>query len=209
MATKPPPTPPPSLRPEVSTKHDQLLATAFELIAKHGVRRITIEEICRTAGVSKVTFYKYYPNKQAIVKKILDDLVQHGIRKFNEIIEKDISFKEKLRLIIQVKMEESAKLSEEFLEELIQADPKLMDHFWTQAVDAQQLTMNFFRQAQKTGELRPDMNLEFLQFMFNHVQDLIKDPRLHKIIPSNLELIRELINFWFYGILPASKESVK
>ncbi|PJA52109.1 MAG: hypothetical protein CO167_10350 [Candidatus Marinimicrobia bacterium CG_4_9_14_3_um_filter_48_9] len=69
--------------------------------------------------------------------------------------------------------------------------------------------MNFFRQAQKTGELRPDMNLEFLQFMFNHVQDLIKDPRLHKIIPSNLELIRELINFWFYGILPASKESVK
>ncbi|PJA54778.1 MAG: hypothetical protein CO167_01975, partial [Candidatus Marinimicrobia bacterium CG_4_9_14_3_um_filter_48_9] len=138
METKPTPTP----RPEISTKHDQLLATAFELIAKHGVRRITIEEICRTAGVSKVTFYKYYPNKQAIVKKILDDLVQHGIRKFNEIIEKDISFQEKLRLIIQVKMEESAKLSEEFLEELIQADPKLMDHFWTQAVDAQQLTMN-------------------------------------------------------------------
>ncbi|MCF7801829.1 MAG: TetR/AcrR family transcriptional regulator [Candidatus Marinimicrobia bacterium] len=184
------------------SKHDQLLETARELVSRHGVRRVTVEEICRKASVSKVTFYKYYPNKQAIVWRILDDMVEYGIARFNEIIGMDISFEEKLRLIIQVKMEESAKYSEDFLEELIHADPDLMHHFWEKAIAAQSMTMDFFRQAQKDGELRTDMNPDFLQFMMDHVQDLIQDPRLQKILPSKLDLIRELINFWFYGLLP-------
>lgn len=195
--------------PNPQSKHDQLLETAQNLFARHGIRRVSVEEICRKANVSKVTFYKYYPNKSAIVSRILDDLVQVGIKKFNEIVALDTTFEEKLRLIIQVKLEESAKFSEDFLEELIQADPKLMEHFWRQAMESQKLTMNFFKAAQKTGELRPDMNLEFLEFMLNHVQELIKDPSLHKIIPSNLDLIRELINFWFYGILPPAGISEK
>ncbi|MCF7796733.1 MAG: TetR/AcrR family transcriptional regulator [Candidatus Marinimicrobia bacterium] len=171
-------------------------------MSRHGVRRVTVEEICRKANVSKVTFYKYYPNKQAIVWRILDDMVEYGVAKFNEIIDMDISFEEKLRLIIQVKMEESAKYSEDFLDELIHADPDLMQHFWEKAIAAQNLTMDFFKKAQQNGELRTDMNLDFLQFMLDHVQDLIQDPRLNKLIPSKLDLIRELINFWFYGLLP-------
>lgn len=188
------------------SKHDQLLETARDLFARHGIRRISVEEICRTANVSKVTFYKYYPNKSALVKRILDDLIEYSISKFNEIKNQEISFEEKLRLIIQMKLEETAKFSEEFLNEIIQADPKLMEHFWLRAIETQQITMDFFKEAQTTGELRTDMNLDFLNFMLNHVQELIKDARLRKIIPSSLDLIRELINFWFYGILPQGRE---
>lgn len=186
----------------VRSKHDQLLETARELISRHGVRRVTVEEICRKAKVSKVTFYKYYPNKQAIVERILDEMVELGVTRFREIIALKVPFEEKLRLIIQVKLEESAKYSEDFLDELIHADPDMVHRFWEKAIAAQTLTMDFFKQAQQDGELRPDMNPDFLQFMLDHVQDLIQDPRLNQMFPSKLDLIRELINFWFYGLLP-------
>ncbi|MBN2410872.1 helix-turn-helix transcriptional regulator, partial [candidate division KSB1 bacterium] len=51
--------------------------TAKELFFKYGIRRVTIEEICKKARVSKMTFYKFFQNKieLAIVmlKKLYDD----------------------------------------------------------------------------------------------------------------------------------------
>ncbi len=191
---------------KLSAKHNQLLNTARNLIARHGVRRVTVEEICRKAGVSKMTFYKYYPNKHAIVGKILDDLVELGKQKFTEITSRNIPFEAKVRLLIQLKMEESARFSEDFLEELLRTDARLSDNFWRKAVDNEKITLDFFRKAREKGELRRDLNLDFLQYMLEHLQNLVKDPNLQQIIPSNLDLIRELINFWFYGILPPTGE---
>jgi AcrR family transcriptional regulator len=44
-------------------KRIQITETAIRLFSQFGTKRVTIEEICRTAGVSKVTFYKHFKNK--------------------------------------------------------------------------------------------------------------------------------------------------
>ena len=54
----------------MSQKRDQLLQTGEALFIKHGMRRVTVEEICRQAGVSKPTFYKYFQNKAALARAI-------------------------------------------------------------------------------------------------------------------------------------------
>ena len=52
-------------------KRKKILDTAHELFWKHGLKRVSIEEICAVAGVSKMTFYKHFANKTALVKYIL------------------------------------------------------------------------------------------------------------------------------------------
>ena len=52
---------------KLSQKKQQLVETGKKLFLKHGVKRISIEEICRESEVSKVTFYKYFKNKQALI----------------------------------------------------------------------------------------------------------------------------------------------
>lgn len=48
---------------DIRSKQRELIETAAQLFFKHGFKRVTVEEICRTAKVSKVTFYRYFAAK--------------------------------------------------------------------------------------------------------------------------------------------------
>ena len=39
---------------------------------------MTVEEVCREAAVSKMTFYKYFQNKVELVRTIRDNWVEEG-----------------------------------------------------------------------------------------------------------------------------------
>ena len=56
-------------------KHEQLLQTAAGLFRQHGIRRVSVEEICRRAGISKATFYKHYANRGELAVAVFDQLV--------------------------------------------------------------------------------------------------------------------------------------
>lgn len=51
-------------------KYKALLEAGKKLFCKHGFRRVTIDEICREAGASKMTFYKWFDNKTEFAKTI-------------------------------------------------------------------------------------------------------------------------------------------
>ena len=53
-----------------SKKIGQLVTTAQELMMRHGIHRVTVEEICSDANISKMTFYKYFKNKIELTKSI-------------------------------------------------------------------------------------------------------------------------------------------
>ena len=43
-----------------SAKSKLIVETATDLFMRYGVKRVTVEEICQTAKISKMTFYKYF-----------------------------------------------------------------------------------------------------------------------------------------------------
>lgn len=49
----------------------EILEAAFEAAVDHGLRRLTVAEIARRAGVTKVTLYAYFPSKDAIVTAMI------------------------------------------------------------------------------------------------------------------------------------------
>ena len=81
-----------------SEKPDQIIKTAIDLFSRFGTKRVTVEEICKTAGVSKATFYKYFKNKLDLIRHIRDELIEIGFNKFDEISAMDIPYPEKIEL---------------------------------------------------------------------------------------------------------------
>lgn len=51
-----------------------LKAAARRYAASRGVRKTTVDELAREAGISKGAFYKFYPSKEMLFFEILEDM---------------------------------------------------------------------------------------------------------------------------------------
>jgi AcrR family transcriptional regulator len=54
---------------------DKLVKTGVSLFASRWYSSVSIAEICRDAGVSNGVFYRYFPNKEALVRHILEEVI--------------------------------------------------------------------------------------------------------------------------------------
>ena len=84
-------------------KYLQILHTGRKLFWKFGFKRVSIEEICKEAGVSKMTFYKHFPNKLELLKVVFDEIFEQALEKFSVLEDKSIAADDKLKLIISLK----------------------------------------------------------------------------------------------------------
>jgi AcrR family transcriptional regulator len=183
-----------------SPKFQQLVSTANDLFIRYGIRRVTIEEICKTASVSKMTFYKFFQNKNDLAKYLLRIQMNEGEALFDEIMSKNIPFRKKADELLKMKMEKLHEMSPEYLNEILGAVPEIKNYYVEQANITQKRIIEAFMHAQEKGEIRKDLNPEFHIFMLNHILELLDDDRLKKIFQDPIELSRELIQFYFFGI---------
>jgi AcrR family transcriptional regulator len=70
------------------TTAQKLERSAIALFARRWYSSVSVAEICREAGLSNGIFYKYYPNKEAMVRRILEDALA-GIAAMLETISGD------------------------------------------------------------------------------------------------------------------------
>lgn len=62
-------------RPRSQAAHDAILKAALRLITKSGFRAVSVNEIAAEAGVGKMTLYRHWPNKAAVVMDSLLELI--------------------------------------------------------------------------------------------------------------------------------------
>ena len=81
-------------------KETQILAAARKLFKKYGYQKVSMDEIAREAGVTKRTVYKYFKNKEELLKYFLNEEVQNMKEIVEEIEKEDNTFFENLHKTI-------------------------------------------------------------------------------------------------------------
>jgi len=187
-------------------KFEAIVSAAKYLFWKHGIRRVRIEEICKEAGVSKMTFYKYFSNKAAIAKYLIENIFESGMEAYLEILNSNIPYEEKVRKTIQLKISNVHELSQELINDIYKnKDEEIDQTIETIKNKMLQVYLDDFRRAQKTGEIRADIKPEFILYFLNHLTEIITDERLVSLYPDPEHMIAEVMSFFFYGIMPAKK----
>jgi len=190
-----------------SKKHQQIVDTARELFWHYGVRRVSIEEICKTAGVSKMTFYKYFKNKIDLVLLILKKLFFEGTARYKSIMAQNIPYSEKIKEVIQMKLELSRDISQEMLKDWMQDSiPEVAELMQRIQRENFQLFLDDMVAAQNKGEIRKDINPQFILYFLNKMREIAGDEQLINMYDSTQSLTAELVNFFFYGILTKQPE---
>lgn len=184
-------------------KYLALLATGKELFWKHGFRRVTIEEICRNSGVSKMTCYKYFPNKFELAKTVFKNVVDEGMQRFNNLMEEEIPVAEKIRNLILFKMDNTKSISQEFLQDFyLGAEPELRRFVEETTAGAWNELLEKYRAAQEKGIFRDNFKPEFMLKVSYKLVELLDDESLSGLYDSPQDMIMEFTNFMVYGISP-------
>ena len=148
---------------ERSEKFDAIVGAAKTLFWKHGIRRVTIEEICQEADVSKMTFYKYFSNKTATAIYIIENMFHSGMNAYKEIFNSNIAYEEKVRKVIELKMSNTHELSQELFNDLYKNKDEEIDST-IESIKNEMLAVYLedFRESQRKGKLQASHFLYFL-----------------------------------------------
>lgn len=182
-------------------KYQSIYRTAKELFWKFGIKRVTTEEICREANVSKMTYYRFFPNKTKLAIQILSDTFNESIEKHREIMAKDIPFPEKIRETIQLKFEGTKDISQELIIDIYKnASAEILDFIHDKRDQIILEILEDYKKAQKKGNIRKNIKPAFILYFINKMMEMGSDQQLIKQYDNPQDLIMELTNFFFYGL---------
>ena len=144
-------------RPRSKEVHDAILQTTYDLVVRDGFRRLSVEAIAATAGVSKATIYRRWPNKAAVVMDAFTLKVGSG-----SLFPNASSPTESMRLQMHAMARSFRGCDGTLVKSLLaeaQFDPELAKAFrqrWT--MPRRKLGIAVVREAIRTGEMPPDTN---------------------------------------------------
>ena len=188
----------------------ELMIASKKLFWKFGFKRVTIEEVCREANVSKMTFYKHFKNKIELIKYLIDHILDKAMKKYRNIMDSDIPFKEKIIKTLDLKMEQTMDMSNEFFNDYVRhADLEMIDLLQQKRNEMMDSILNDYIEAQKMGDIRKDIKPEFILYFLNQSVEMTKDEQLEKMYDNPQDMIMELTNFFFYGLLPRDGKKAK
>lgn len=186
---------------ENNSKQERLIETAKKLFYKHGIRRVTVGEICQEAGVSKMTFYKYYSNKADLAKAFFMESYEKGMKEYRGVMQQEAPFAEKVQQIIQMKLRDTQDVSQEFIKDIFMDKrlglQKLME---TKKQESLEEMLNDFEKAAEKGEIRKGINPQFIGYFLDKIREMAADEYLLTLYQNEQELIMEVTKFFFYGL---------
>jgi len=188
----------------------EIMIASKKLFWKFGFKRVTIEEVCHEANVSKMTFYKHFKNKMELIIYLINHITDKAMKQYREIMDSNIPFPEKVKKSIALKLESSKDMSNEFYDDYVRhADMEMLALLHEKSNEMMGAILNDYIEAQKNGEIRQDIKPEFILYFLNHLLEMAKDERLEKIYNNPQDMIMEFTNFFFYGVLPRDGKKTK
>jgi AcrR family transcriptional regulator len=185
------------------TKKEQIEQKATELFWKHGFKKVTIDEICKKANVSRKTFYTFYENKTALVIYLMKKLTDEAFEESQLIINGDYTFVEKLEKSLQLKLQRNKDMSIEFVADFYNPDAAEILACFTEIMGkSMAMLVDFLKKAQQSGDMNPDLNLNYVLWLLQKQVEFCSSPDLMHMFPDVDTLTKQLTQTLIYGIIP-------
>lgn len=72
----------PARRSVGDRRREAIIAAAYTLFTERGYESVSIDDIIRIAGGSKATLYKFYGNKEGVLRAVVESLAEAMLREF-------------------------------------------------------------------------------------------------------------------------------
>jgi AcrR family transcriptional regulator len=185
----------------------QLLKDAtWELVLNQGFKATKVQDICKEAGVSKMTFYYYYKNKHDIIEEVLLKFFDDAIDSSTAIMNKEVPFHDKIMELVHWKAEFVKSMSPKFVQELYVEGGKYVDLMKDVMQRTTRLTYEFYRDGKEKGEINRTVDVKVIMFWMNIVSDMIIEGKFNHLFDDPKEMNRQIRDLMLYGVLGNREE---
>ena len=77
---------------------DRVASAAFEVFAEYGIRRATVDDVARRAGVSKMTVFRRFQSKQGLVGVVIAREIRRGMAELEGVWEREQTLEQRVVL---------------------------------------------------------------------------------------------------------------
>jgi AcrR family transcriptional regulator len=186
----------------ISKKQLALLQAGRKLFWEYGITKLSIREICLEANVSRMTFYNYFGDKARFVIAVIDWYIDHSVLEYRKWMDSAGSFSKKLEKLIRMKPEGFNELSPELILDL--QDPEnsgILEYYRKRSEELKSMMKEDIKQAMDSGELRSDVNPEFILYFLDRMNEMLKEEELKALYDNTQQMVSEMTNCFFHGVL--------
>lgn len=185
---------------------EKILEAATTLIISKNFKDIGIRDIAKKAGVSPVSIYNIFENKENVAREAFFNYFNNEAAAFIALIDDPLkSFKEKCEEMIAMSVEISDRVGSDAMspDSFLWSDPKILE-FKNEYGMAKTMPamMRLIHQGKTEGAIPDNISDESILFYiscFNNVD--------HALIQSK-EKRREIAHLFFYGLLGKGGETI-
>lgn len=93
---------------------EKLIETAIELILRHSYGSVSVDEICKKAGVKKGSFYHYFPSKLDLAAEAMENCYESCGPRYNEIFSPARPPRERFEMLADYKIEQQEEVLRDY-----------------------------------------------------------------------------------------------
>ena len=175
---------------------------AVQVFLKYGFRSVTMDDLSKELSISKKTLYRYFTNKE--------DLLKESIRSFQQMKQSQSeelqnTAKDPIEMIFLVIKSHLDKSRINFVSNFLDLK-KYYHDIWEEVVSCNEnfVRKKILKNIEKGIELglyRPEINKEIIAHLFYHKSIFISDPNNHVLKNfSSVVIIKELVTYHLNGI---------
>lgn len=184
-------------------KSDLIRQTAHSLFAQYGWKRISVDEICQQANVSRVTFYKHFKNKKVLLMELLETQKNETRARFEGFLAEKMELEDIIKQIFLMHSEVLQGLySQPMLSDFNRyQDSDLQQFFAAMEQEKYQFMHHFFSQLQQRKIIQHDFPIDLIDIFIRKIDELIKDPLLIAVYQGKEPQLHEnAIQLLMHGI---------
>ena len=163
-----------------ASKQQTIADTARRLFREHGFSAVSVGSICAEAAVSRVTFYKYYSGKNALLQEIVTEQKNRVRAEFENLLARQCSLREAAEAVFALQRQSFDELySAAFLRDIEENTDLELERFFHELNEEKYAFMRgFFHTLQQRRLIQPDLPVELIDLFIRQADILMRHPQL-------------------------------
>ncbi len=163
-----------------ASKQQIIIDVAYRLFREQGFSAVSVGSICAEATVSRVTFYKYYSGKNALLQEIVTEQKNRVRAEFENLLARQCSLREAAETVFALQKQSFEELySSVFLRDIEENTDLELERFFHELNEEKYAFMRgFFHTLQQRRLIQPDLPVELIDLFIRQADVLMRHPQL-------------------------------